>query len=202
MYSIRFACADDAAGIAKVHVQCWEECYPFLPQGLRRARNLSVRVEQWKHRLAQPAEGLTWVLEDEGRIVGFAHLAPNSDPEIPEAAADLHACYFLPEYRGSTAGPEMMAEMLRASLTLGWKTFCIWAWRENPIRITYRALGLLPVVRRSRELCGFSAPEVGYFHPDASAMIRKLENMAIQIERRGGETRSSRRFASRHHRTA
>ncbi|UWR40229.1 GNAT family N-acetyltransferase [Phaeobacter inhibens] len=202
MYSIRIARAVDAEEIARVHVQCWEECYPFLPAEIRQARNLDSRLSLWMRRLGCKDIARTWVLEDAGCIVGFAHLVPNTDPEIPAADAELHACYFLPEYRGTTAGPKMMSVMLRYALSNGWGTFCIWAWRDNPIRITYRALGLTPVVRRDRELCGYSAPEVGYYHADATAMIEKLDNMVTQIELRGDGRRSLRRFAVRHRPTA
>ncbi|MBR9651892.1 GNAT family N-acetyltransferase [Thalassovita aquimarina] len=186
----------DVEAIASVHVACWAECYPFLPLGLHEKRGILERAEQWRRRIVDPGLSCTYVLEDAGRIVGFSHVMDNRDTDIA-AQAELHACYFLPEYRRLPAGPQMMLRLLDHVDTIGWTSFCLWAWLQNPVRRTYGALGLHPEVRRDRVIEGYSAPEIGYVCNDIPAVRRRLERNVIQLERRGGASRNQRYCSDR-----
>lgn len=202
MYKIRKAFPQDVDDIAKIHVECWRECYPFLPEKLHQIRSVSVRSQQWCERLSgvEP-EGVTRVLLDEGHVVGFGHAMPNGDPDLPDIDYELHACYFLPQYRRLSSGPQMMLEMIDASLSLGAKSFCVWAWRDNPIRLTYSSLGLQPRIRRDRNIEGYCAPEVGYVSKDIDLTRKKLNTMIISLKRRRASSGNQQFHLGRHLRT-
>ena len=190
MYRIRNATLQDARAISEVHVQCWRECYPFLPDGLHQARSVQVRFDQWVARLRGDAAHYTLVLEDAGRVVGFGCAVPSRDEDLPDADWELHACYFLPEYRRMAAGPEMMRKLIEGAEEQGARSVCVWVWEDNPLRITYGQLGLRPEVRRNRELCGYEIPEIGYLCKDLKRLSAKLEVMSSALARRGGASQS------------
>ncbi len=190
MYNIRKADVQDIPLIAKIHVECWTECYPYLPAGLHALRDYSSRLSLWEERVQRRSEGQTFVLETCSVVRGFGHVMQNDDVAIREAPMELHACYFVPEVRRGPAGPEMMLTMIDWVIDQGDTAFCVWAWERNPIRRTYGALGLEPVIRRKRQIEGFTAPEVGYLCSDLTAIRKKLFAMIEQLSERGGQARS------------
>ncbi|WP_321832290.1 GNAT family N-acetyltransferase [Thalassovita sp.] len=190
MYKIRPASMRDVEGIAQIHVNCWTECYPYLPKGLHKLRGVEHRRMHWRKRIADHNDGIVLALEIDGEVKGFSYTMRNNDPDMPLAEAELHACYFLPEARRSSAGPQMMIEMIDHAHKFGWESICVWAWVKNPVRRTYAALGLEPLVHRERVIGKFSAKEVGYLCLDLGKLSEKLEANAILIERRGGASRS------------
>ncbi|SPJ27649.1 GNAT family N-acetyltransferase [Falsiruegeria mediterranea] len=190
MYNIRPAAIQDVDSIARIHVACWGECYPYLPLGLHEMRGLGYRQQQWGAELSTGGVGGTLVLLDGDRVVGFSHVQPNNDRDIPEADIELHACYFLPEYRRSLAGPQMLQRMVGMVLSQGWLSCCLWAWSKNPVRRTYGALGFKPVVRRDRTIGDFCAPEVGYLCQDLPVLNERLSKSLNRLSRRDVQTRN------------
>lgn len=190
MYNIRNAIMQDASSISAIHHQCWKECYPYLPQGLHDLRGKDFRMRQWATTLGSSGKHATFVLEAARGILGFSHVKENTDPGIPEAHAELHACYFDLSIRRSSAGPSMMRHMLQWVVENEMKNCSVWAWEKNPVRRTYGALGLEIVCKRNRVIEGFSAPEVGYLCRDIPALTKKLDSMITQLDARGGRERS------------
>lgn len=197
MYKIRPALMRDVEEIAQIHVSCWTECYPFLPDGLHVLRGVDQRRQLWADRVGCNQGGIALVLEVGGRVSGFSYTMESNDTDLPEADAELHACYFRPEARRTTAGPQMMLEMIDHAEASGWSSVAVWAWLENPVRRTYAALGLLPVVKRLRVIEGFAAPEVGYLCSDLADLRGRLIRMINSLERRGGASRNSQFAPSR-----
>jgi GNAT superfamily N-acetyltransferase len=79
---IRTAEVGDAAAIAALHVEGWEEFRPFVPAAVMAARRLQHRTDEWRRRL-QDADPRWWiaVAEDAEGVVGFVgveHLAAAS----------------------------------------------------------------------------------------------------------------------------
>ena len=196
MYSIEVARPQNVLEIAKVHVECWGECYTFLPDGLHAARTVGVRVKQWRERIERPDGSQTLTLRDHGTVVGFSHIAINGDADMAGICAELHACYLLPKYRGTRAGPEIMLRMLKHAEQMGWTSFSVWAWRKNPIRRTYAALGLEKCIERDREICGFRVPEVGYIHRDIPGIKGILQRNITLLKKRDDGMRNPRRLTT------
>lgn len=79
--SIRAAVVDDAAALADLHLDVWDDGYTGLvPQSIldaRRATPVEERVARWEARLT--ASTTTWVAEDELGLVGFASAGEGRD---------------------------------------------------------------------------------------------------------------------------
>lgn len=177
--SVRPANFNDVDAIAQIHASCWREVYSFLPISVHEIRSFDYRRGQWLEFLSARQRGAALiVLEQCGRTIGFAVSKPNADTAI-DVPGEFHACYILPDCRGGDAGPVAMralAEHLRAEDC--WPA-CVWAFRENPYRRIYPALGCQPVVFRDRVIAGHPVPEIGYKVPEYDTLINRLETMIV-----------------------
>jgi GNAT superfamily N-acetyltransferase len=199
MYNIRPASIRDVDEIARIHVSCWTECYPYLPCEMHRIRGVEYRRNQWETKLSNPGDHMTWVLCDASGLAGFSHIQRNTDLDIPLGGVELHACYFLPRLRRSLAGPSMMQEMLRYARYEGHTGCSIWAWEANPLRRTYSALGFLPLARRMRTIGGTKAPEVGYYCGDLDRLEERLVRSIKSLGQRDVQTRNLQYSPDRFH---
>ncbi|UES58541.1 GNAT family N-acetyltransferase [Roseibium aggregatum] len=181
---IRQAEISDVAKIATIHVECWREVYTFMPDEVQSQRGFEYRSRQWQHWFeTRPPGQAVYVLEDGKEVVGFAVAKPNSDPAI-DAIGEFHACYILPEYRGGASGPmamQALAEFLKSEAL--WPA-CVWAFKSNPYRRIYPALGCEPKVFRDRFIAGVALPEIGYRVTDFDKLMARLDRMRASAAQR------------------
>jgi len=97
---IRRATPDDAAGIAAVLVRAWRRDYADIvdPQVLVEL-DVDERTQRWREWL-DGDEALAWVIEEGGRVVGFASLR----------GAKLTTLYVDPVAQGAGVGTRLLAE--------------------------------------------------------------------------------------------
>lgn len=110
---VRPARVDDAAGIAAVQSAAWRLGYAdVLPAGLLEQLTPQALAASWdgairsapspRHRVLVACEGAD--------VVGFASLAPASDPDLdPAADADLLELAVAPDRRGAGHGSRLLA---------------------------------------------------------------------------------------------
>lgn len=138
---IRRATAEDALGIARVHVRSWRESYghvfsAFLLDGL----NVQARAERWRRILTAGAE--VWVAEVRARtgerIVGWASAGASRDTDGP-APLELNGIYVLRDHYGTGAGQQLL------DAALGDAPAYLWVLADNPrAQAFYRRNGFLP----------------------------------------------------------
>lgn len=134
-YDVRDATTADAPGIARVHTRTWQEAYAHVFPVERLVGLVEEhRAEQWRGWLADPWHRMhTLVAEEEGAIVGFAHVGPSRDPEVvPELVGELYAVYVLPEAWGRGIGRALMAELLERLRVEGFREAMLWVLEDNP----------------------------------------------------------------------
>lgn len=199
MYSIREAQPYDVDRISQIHVSCWRECYPFMPIAVHRARGIDARRAQWQAQIAaSDKNSWTLVLECDGVVVGFSHTCPNRDVDLPNPDYELHACYFETAHRGTDAGAMMLREMVDRIDQADGKSFLVWVFAKNPMRITYRAAGLQPMIRRDRMVAGYAIPEIGLGCLSVPAFLQKLDRYLAMRSRQTNDAFGSRpRFPDR-----
>lgn len=166
-------------GIATIHVNCWQEVYPFIPESLHKARSVKYREKQWEKVLKTPITGsklYSLYPPDRRGLVGFCYCKPNDDPEI-DAKSELHAAYVLPEFRGGLTGPIMMRTMVCYLKSVDLEPMCLWAFDENPISRWYRMMGWRPVIKRERVINGIGIPETGFICFDSERLLKRLERL-------------------------
>ncbi len=108
--TIRVAEESDARGIAEVHVASWQAAYPHIfPEAFLASLSVTDREEMWKKGLAS-SNGPIFVLEKEGRIVGFGSYGIPQDEDLKEdpKTMELYALYFLGSSVGQGYGSRLM----------------------------------------------------------------------------------------------
>jgi len=101
--NIRPATARDAADIAQVHVVSWRETYAgLLPDHVLSSLDVAARRQMWASALSDrdtASATSAFVLEQTGRVVGFAACGDQRSPEMASAGYDgeIGAIYILNE---------------------------------------------------------------------------------------------------------
>jgi GNAT superfamily N-acetyltransferase len=143
--SVRRARADDAMGIALVHVRSWQAAYRGLvPQDYLDRLDTGQRRAVWERILGAmqwPRAG-TFVAEDGRDVVGFASICPARDAGEPASAGELAAIYLLPGVWGQGLGRAMMGAALSALSEAGFSEAVLWVLDTNTrARRFYEAAG-------------------------------------------------------------
>lgn len=179
--NIRNGIHSDADTISEIHSLCWREVYSFMPEEVHQARSRHFRLKQWQRWFEeQPDDETLLVLTNDQSVVGFALSKPNHDSDIP-AVGEMHAGYILPEFRGGMSGPALMRGLATSMFERDLWPACIWAFRENPYRRFYTALGWRASVYRSRTIVGYNIPEIGYESPPYHDLVSRLDRMLASV---------------------
>lgn len=119
---IRQAESDDALAIATIHVRSWQHAYrDLLPGNQLESLSIPQREQQWLRNLDPDNDVQTVVVEENGKVVGFASwaLLPESQPPT----AMLYSMYLDPSVMGRGYGSALMqaveVDMIAAGATVG-----------------------------------------------------------------------------------
>jgi GNAT superfamily N-acetyltransferase len=102
---IRPATVDDAAAIARVHVETWRAAYAgLLPDAGLAAMSVHAGASRWQGHLADPVVR-AWVAEEGGEVVAFTSGGPPRDADLaPEAFGEVYAVYVHPRAQRTGLG--------------------------------------------------------------------------------------------------
>jgi GNAT superfamily N-acetyltransferase len=118
--SVRAAVAEDAPDLARIQSAVWAAVHPDLPADVLAAVRSDAAVEQWRrsaNSAPSPRHRVLTALAGE-RVVGFAALAPASDPDsVPALDGELLALCVDPASTGAGHGSRLVnavADLARA----------------------------------------------------------------------------------------
>ncbi|MET4093854.1 GNAT family N-acetyltransferase [Arthrobacter sp. UYCu712] len=127
--SIRYAVPDDAAGIARVHVQAWRETYAhLLPADTLAGLDVGAREETWRERIAATTD--VRVASDGAEIIGWATAGAGRDADCPRPL-ELEGIYVLASHLGSGAG------QLLLDAAVGVRPAYLWIAADNPRALAF-----------------------------------------------------------------
>ncbi len=161
---LRPARVEDAAGIARVHVDTWRTSYGGIVPAEHLAKmDYAERTQRWRARLSDANDpAFTFVAEtDAGEIVGFAVGMPEREND-PVYHGELGGLYLLQAYQRQGIGRRLVIEVVRRLRDLGFTNLLIWALAENPACGFYAALGGKPVRAKTVVIGGKELREVGF----------------------------------------
>ena len=117
---VRAACADDAARVALIYVESWNDGFGDLV-GYRVLDD--AQVERWRRTLSSGSTQW-WVAEDRTEIVGFVGVGPSRDP-IDVALGELDTIAVAPSHWRLGVGRSLMIVALRA-LAAHYRDAVVW----------------------------------------------------------------------------
>lgn len=175
MVTIREARVEDAAGIAKVHVDSWRTTYAGIVPDTYLANLTYARLETfWREMLGNPASnGYPFVaVNDEGTIIGFVFGGPKRNGD-PIYQAELYSIYLLQEYQGQGIGRQLTCKLVERFLQSGITLMLLWVFADNPACRFYEALGGQRLRVEQADFGGVMVDEVAYGWLDISVILRK-----------------------------
>ncbi|MFG1739486.1 GNAT family N-acetyltransferase [Micromonospora chalcea] len=129
--TVRSARAEDAAGMARVHVRCWQETYRgLMPDAvLDDPGLLAFRERFWTAALTDERyrENRAAVAERAGELVGIAMSGPPLDAEAAWWARQLYVLYVHAADHGTGAGPALLRAVLDPA-----EPAALWVADPNP----------------------------------------------------------------------
>ncbi len=169
--TIREATPEDAAGIARVHVESWRTTYPgIMPQEHLDALSVADREKSWREILtgSGPLRSLDYVAEtDGGEIVGFVSGGAERAGD-PDFGGEVYGLYLLQSQQGEGLGRRLVQTVARRLSQEGYRTLLIWVNARNPARGFYEALGGVHARTGQREIRGVTYDDAGYGWDEAA----------------------------------
>ena len=171
---IRIATADDAAGIAVVHVESWRSTYTgIIPDDVLASRSRTEREHSWRQMLAAPeSEGSVYVAEDRnGEIIGFISGGPERSGDTVYIG-EIYALYLLASFQGQGIGRQLMRALVGRMVQEGTTTLLLWVLAANPARAFYERLGGQPVREKTEMIGGAPLLHIAYGWRDAGIILQ------------------------------
>jgi ribosomal protein S18 acetylase RimI-like enzyme len=143
--TVRAATAEDAAAIARVHVETWHVAYRgLLPEDEIRSVSVEQRQGFWKGELAKSGPGKVDVAEDGAGIIGFCSYGPTRDKDA-SGAAEIYAVYVHPDNWRRGAGRLLCERARRAAGERGHDALTLWVVKGNERACRfYERIGFAP----------------------------------------------------------
>jgi ribosomal protein S18 acetylase RimI-like enzyme len=184
MMRIRRASRDDAAAIARVHVETWQSAYAgLLPDAMLAGMSDVRHAAMWSKTLADRSEqrGVFVADDEDAGVVGFGSCGPVRDtPEgldgTEQRVGEVYLLYVETDFQNQGIGRRLLDALFRQLRADGFDTAVLWMLAENPTRFFYEGLGGQQVGERTDTFAGADVDEVAYAWRDLEAplMRRKL----------------------------
>jgi GNAT superfamily N-acetyltransferase len=169
---IRSAEPRDAAAIAAVHVEGWEEFRAFVPEEVMGARTPESREREWSAYLASlDPRSSALVAEINGAVAGFCDFKLLDEP-VRGARSEIMRLFVAARFRGHGVGRRLLAEAARRIRDRGGEPISLYSFTRNRFRGVYASLGGREAGERSSEWDGVVIPETCYLWTTADALIR------------------------------
>jgi GNAT superfamily N-acetyltransferase len=131
---IRRAGSADAATVAAIGVETFVETFGHLypPADLASYLEEAYSAERTRADLTDPAKA-TWLVEADGRTVGYALAGPCGLPhaDVTAGCGELKRIYLLKAWQGGGLGARLFAETMTWLQAAGPRTLWIGVWSEN-----------------------------------------------------------------------
>ncbi|MDN4491929.1 GNAT family N-acetyltransferase [Ureibacillus aquaedulcis] len=172
---IRRATKEDAAGIAKVHVDSWRTTYQgIIPNDFLDKLSYEQRTKLWVENFAQTNNYIIVADTSEGKIIGFATGSKRETNAVPNSS-DLTSIYLLEEYQGHGIGKELLKHMFLHFKSQGIERVFVDVLTENKTRHFYEYYGAKLYNTTQIKIGGKLLDELIYEWENVDAVLEKLQ---------------------------
>ncbi len=173
--AIRIAQPEDAAAIAKVHIDSWRTTYQgIVPDAYLASLSYEQRTHGWHTILCQSdSTRFVYVVEDDNeQIIGFA-LGGRERGGDPDYQGELYAIYLLQHTQQRGLGRQLAAAVVAKLLQKGLTSLLVWVLADNPSRGFYEALEGQHLYDQLVTIGGTQLVEVAYGWRDARVLLQR-----------------------------
>lgn len=169
---IRFARAEDAAGIAQVHVDSWKTTYKgIIADAYLDALSVEQHWNRWEKRLNEPerGEGVIVAENERGQICGFLDYGIDRETGRTDEA-ELYAVYLLQSEQRKGIGREMFRSMLGELKTREYRSLMVWVLEQNPAVRFYERIGGKETERKEIRIGEETFTEIALYWRDIAGL--------------------------------
>jgi GNAT superfamily N-acetyltransferase len=171
---IRQATFDDAAAIARAHVDSWRTTYAHIlpPEYLARL-SCEQRASLWASQLSDPESNeFAYVADDPAEgLVGFASGGPERTG-MTDYTGELLAIYLVKTAQRGGIGRRLVSAVARRLAESDHESMMVWVLADNPSRGFYERLGGVFITEKLIELAGKELVEIAYGWKDLHELIK------------------------------
>ena len=170
--TIRPARVEDAAAMARVHVDTWRTTYPGIISAEHLAKLSYERSERlWVEHLTNPgAERAFVAVTPTAEVVGLASCGPIREP-LEHCDAELVVLYIRQAYQGVGCGRRLVTTVAQDLASRGFQSLVIWVMAENrSARGFYEKLGGRLAAEKPIHIGEEDLLEVAYVWPDLTVL--------------------------------
>lgn len=170
---IRTAKQEDAAHIAKVHVDSWRTTYNnIIPQSYLDKLSYEQRTTLWQNNLANSARNV-FVAEENGEIIGFV-VGEKRDTNTEPGATDLSAIYLFEQWQGKGVGKLLLKQIMHTFKEQGFHKVYVEVLADNKSRDFYKYYGAEYVKTIAITFDGIPINEEVYAWNSVDTVLEKL----------------------------
>jgi len=171
--SLRQARPSDAAALARIYVESWQDTYAgILPHNLLAAMSVKTHTARWQSQLRTP--GSVIVAEDSNHgVVGLASLGGARDRSLG-FEGEIYTLYVDPSFFSRGVGRKLLHGAFAALKEHKFHTCLVWSHARNNACYFYEAMGGQRVAERTTRLGGEPTPEVAFGWKRLATNSRRL----------------------------
>lgn len=159
--TIRAARPQDAADIARVYVESWQDTYPgALSTALLAGMSRGGQTGRWRAAICQGELVLVAESERHG-VVAMSSFGASRDRTLP-FDGEVYTLYVDPSFYGQGAGRRLLTQAFAELRKRGSRSCIIWAHARNNARFFYETMGGRIVAERTARMMGDNVPEVAF----------------------------------------
>lgn len=171
---IRKAAMEDAAGIAKVHVDSWRTTYKgIIPDDFLSKLSYEQRTKLWDRIIPEEGNYVVVAEASEGRIIGFASGSKRDTNTVPNSS-DLTSIYLLEEYQGQGIGKQILKHIFLHFKSLGYQKIFVDVLADNKTRHFYEYYGAKLFNKTQINIGGKDLDELIYEWDNIGEVLEKL----------------------------
>ena len=176
--NVRKAHAEDAEGIARVHVDAWRDTYrSIVPDKALADLSYDIAKRNWENGISDSKNRTSvFVAQDRiGHIAGFAACGAVRGRER-EYEGELYAIYLDKGVRGKGLGKRLLIPVVQDLKTRGFDSMIVWVFEENPNKRFCESLGGKVVRRGKVAVGGKRLNELGFGWRDLDSLAALLRH--------------------------
>lgn len=174
--NVRRARLQDAAAIARVHVDTWRSTYRgIVPDEHLDGMSYERSQRNWEERISDADRRNTLFVgeDDEGSVVGFAACGAARD-DARDYESELYAIYVNQNMQGKGLGRRLVLSVAQDLKARGFGSMLTWVLADNPYKQFYESIGGTRVKTKEVAVGGRILSERGYGWRDLDALIARL----------------------------
>jgi len=159
--SVRTARPDDAADLARIYIESWQDTYAgVISHALLAAMSRKSHTARWQATIK--GGGTVLVAEDAHYgPIGLCSLGAARDGGVG-FEGEIYTLYVDPSFIGRGTGRALLAGAFDAFKERKLRSCLIWAHSRNNACFFYEAMGGVRVATRTTRLMGELTPEIGF----------------------------------------